>query len=85
MHGLADRVTNPAGSKLLIERASSTHKEIQLYEGVSWGFVTVDLRALTIGSQYEHVMLRTGRDEEDDQKRQRILSDMVQWLKSHAH
>lgn len=35
MHGLADRVTSPEGSKLLMEKASSTDKEIQLYEGVS--------------------------------------------------
>lgn len=34
MHGLADRVTSPEGSKLLLEKASSTDKEIELYEGV---------------------------------------------------
>lgn len=34
MHGLADRVTDTEGSKLLLERASSTDKELQLYEGV---------------------------------------------------
>lgn len=34
MHGTADKLTNPEGSKLLVERAKSEDKTLKLYEGV---------------------------------------------------
>ena len=31
----------------------------------------------------QHVLLKVGRDEEDDKKRQRVLKDMLDWLEKH--
>lgn len=32
----------------------------------------------------EHVLLRKGHDEKDDEKRQRVLKDMLEWLEKRS-
>ncbi|KAM0750727.1 lysophospholipase [Meredithblackwellia eburnea MCA 4105] len=32
---------------------------------------------------YEHILVRVGKDEKDDYRRQRVLGDMLQWLNDH--
>jgi len=32
----------------------------------------------------EHILLRKGRDEQDDVKRQRVMRDMLDWLERHS-
>ncbi|ORY91597.1 lysophospholipase [Leucosporidium creatinivorum] len=64
-HGTGDRVTSYHGSEKLYASASSTDKELKLYEG------------------YEHILLRKGRDEQDDHRRQTVLKDMLEWLEKH--
>lgn len=63
--GTGDRVTNYTGSQKLLEQASSTDKQLKLYEG------------------YEHILLRKGKDEEDDKRRQHVLGDVLEWLERH--
>jgi len=64
-HGTGDRVTNYTGSQKLLAEASSTDKQLKLYEG------------------YEHILLRKGKDEEDDRRRQHVLGDVLDWLERH--
>lgn len=33
--------------------------------------------------QYQHILLRKGRDEQDDFRRQTVLNDMLDWLNRH--
>lgn len=37
-------------------------------------------KSLKIWEGYEHVMMKVGFDEEDDEKRQGVLEDMIAWL-----
>ncbi|KAG0149610.1 hypothetical protein CROQUDRAFT_653436 [Cronartium quercuum f. sp. fusiforme G11] len=37
-------------------------------------------KEIRVYSRTEHIMLRVGRDESDDQKRQEILSEMIDWI-----
>lgn len=34
-------------------------------------------------TQYQHILLRKGRDEQDDARRQHVLGDMLDWLERH--
>jgi alpha-beta hydrolase superfamily lysophospholipase len=57
MHGTADQITNPDGSKKLVARARSTDRTLKLYEGLYHDLlhepekarVTVDLSAWLVG------------------------------------
>ncbi|GAA6031179.1 hypothetical protein JCM8097_004045 [Rhodosporidiobolus ruineniae] len=40
-------------------------------------------KSLELYEGYEHILLRKGRDEEDDGRRQRVLGDMRGWLEGH--
>ncbi|KDE02364.1 hypothetical protein MVLG_07078 [Microbotryum lychnidis-dioicae p1A1 Lamole] len=40
-------------------------------------------KELQLYEGYEHVLLRKGKDEKDDEKRQRVLGDMLEWLERH--
>ena len=33
---------------------------------------------------YEHVLLRVGKDEEDDMRRQKVFKEMMDWLEKHT-
>ncbi|GAA5897178.1 hypothetical protein JCM6882_001810 [Rhodosporidiobolus microsporus] len=63
-HGTGDRVTSPLGSQTLHSRASTP----------------ADKKAIRLYEGYEHILLRKGRDEKDDERRQRVLGDMRGWL-----
>jgi acylglycerol lipase len=77
-HGTGDRVCNFRGSEKLYAEASSADKEIKLYDGVGGLFaVLCSDTNLTMNLQYEHVLLRVGTDEKDDQRRQTVIGDMA--------
>lgn len=61
-----------------MNRVASYHGSEQLYADAS----TAD-KAINLYEGYEHILLRTGRSEEDDVRRQRVLKDMLNWLETH--
>ncbi|SCV71074.1 BQ2448_3836 [Microbotryum intermedium] len=42
-----------------------------------------DDKELRLYEGYEHVLLRKGKDDKDDERRQRVLGDMLEWLQRH--
>ena len=34
-------------------------------------------------AQYQHILLRKGKDAADDTRRQTVLNDMLEWLDRH--
>lgn len=40
-------------------------------------------KELKLYEGYEHILLRKGKDEADDSRRQRVLGDMLEWLERH--
>ncbi|GAA5823501.1 hypothetical protein JCM11251_000658 [Rhodosporidiobolus azoricus] len=66
-HGTGDRVTSPLGSQTLYQRASTPAAD----------------KEIKLYEGYEHILLRKGRDEKDDERRQNVLRDMKAWLERH--
>ncbi|TNY17865.1 lysophospholipase [Rhodotorula diobovata] len=40
-------------------------------------------KELKLYPEYQHILLRKGRDEQDDARRQHVLGDMLDWLERH--
>ncbi|KAF8578752.1 alpha/beta-hydrolase [Ramaria rubella] len=57
------------------DRATSYHHSVKFYEAAS----SQD-KQLEIYDGYEHVMLKVGVDQKDDEQRQRVLKDLETWL-----
>ncbi len=69
-HGAKDRATDHRRSVDFVAAVKAAAKEHDR---------PVDVEC-QIWDGYEHVMLKVGRDEEDDAKRQAVLADMEQWF-----
>ena len=62
-----------------LDRVTSHHHSVEFYEAAG----SKD-KELKIYEGYEHVMLKVGIDQEDDEKRQRALLDLETWLLKRA-
>jgi len=93
-HGTGDRVTSHHGSEDLHRLAESTDKELKLFPEVRARSLPHALSLLIVEdgkraesttscAQYEHILLRKGRDEADDARRQSVLGAMLDWLERH--
>ncbi|KIJ26934.1 hypothetical protein M422DRAFT_38001 [Sphaerobolus stellatus SS14] len=69
-HGTHDRVTSSKLSEAFVAACKADAKSLDESRD----------QELVLFSKYEHIMLKVGVDEEDDEMRQRILKDMVEWL-----
>lgn len=65
-HGTGDRVTSFSGAERLIELSSTSTQD----------------KRIRLYEKYEHILLRTGKDQQDDQRRQNVLRDMLDFLES---
>ncbi|KAM0746342.1 lysophospholipase [Meredithblackwellia eburnea MCA 4105] len=60
------------------DRVTSYHGSEKLYKEAS----STD-KKLHLYDGYEHILLRVGQNEQDDQRRQNVLRDMLAWLEAH--
>ncbi|KAM0788819.1 hypothetical protein ACM66B_002905 [Microbotryomycetes sp. NB124-2] len=61
------------------DRVTSFHGSEKLYKEAA--SQDKELRLL---EGYEHILLRQGKDEKDDERRQTVLNGMLEWLNKHA-
>ncbi|KAK4055650.1 hypothetical protein OIV83_000196 [Microbotryomycetes sp. JL201] len=61
------------------DRVTSYHGSEKLFEQAS----SQD-KDIKLYQGYEHILLREGKDEKDDERRQNVLNGMLEWLNKHA-
>lgn len=85
LHGIADVNARLAEVTLPFKVLHGTGDRVTSYKGSQrlYDMASSQDKEIKLYDGREHVLLRKGRDKEDDTKRQDVLKDMLEWLERH--